>query len=157
MRHALASPALERLLVESVQSRLTFELVERVVHSPEFERALADAMSSPAVRGALSQATTSLAGEIAHPQQVRAGAVRLDDAAERRPRRWFRRPPRPAGERSRYAGFATRGVALVLDAMLVTLVFVVGGALVGLVASLSDTFGRPGSSGRSWEVAGDSS
>jgi uncharacterized RDD family membrane protein YckC len=41
-----------------------------------------------------------------------------------------------------YAGVATRGIALAVDALLIQLVFVIGGALIGLVASLFGTL-RP--------------
>jgi len=66
---------------------------------------------------------------------------KLDDVIERGPRRWFRRAPRPqvvAGGSVRlpYAGLATRGVALAVDAALVTLIFLTGTAVIGLVVSL---------------------
>src|SRR5262249_26308676 len=90
---------------------------------------------SPQVRAALAQQSTSLAAETV--AGARRRAVRVDIRAEQRPRRWFRRPPRAEVERAvPYAGIATRGIALVVDALIVTLVFVIGAALVGLVASL---------------------
>ena len=66
---------------------------------------------------------------------------RLDDTAERGPRRLFHRPPRAqvaAGEASpvAYGGFATRGVALTVDAALAAMIFLTGTAVVGLVGSL---------------------
>jgi uncharacterized RDD family membrane protein YckC len=131
---ALESEQAERLLRELLASRA----VDQTLRSPEFERVLAQVLSSPQVRSALAQQSTSLAAETA--VRARRDAVRLDDAVERPPRRWFGRAPRvtaPAGERSTpYAGIGTRGVALAIDAAIVTLVFVTGAAFVDLVSSL---------------------
>ena len=55
--------------------------------------------------------------------------------AERKVRGRVRRPRADAGPIP-YAGVGTRGVALATDALIVTVIFVVGGALIGLVASL---------------------
>ncbi len=81
----------------------------------------------------------SLAEEMA--AGLRRRLFRLDDAAERAPRRWFRRPPRPQVAPSGalpvpYGGIATRGLALAVDAALVAMIFLTGTAVVGLVASL---------------------
>jgi uncharacterized RDD family membrane protein YckC len=126
LREVLESPALERLLTEAVESRLTAELLDRVLASPQ-------------VREALMHQSASFAGEAA--TAVRARAVRVDAAAERGPRRWLRRAPRPAAAPGAtapvpYAGVATRGVALAADAAITAIVFVVGSALVALVGSL---------------------
>jgi uncharacterized RDD family membrane protein YckC len=63
---------------------------------------------------------------------------RFDDAVEGRPRRWFRRLPRAqlSAEPFAYAGIATRGIGLAVDAALVTMIFLTGTAIVGLVVSL---------------------
>ena len=126
LHEVLESPALERLLTEAVESRLTAELLDRVLASPQ-------------VREALMHQSASFAGEAA--AAVRARTVRVDTAAERGPRRWLRRPPRRAVAPAEaapvpYAGVATRGVALAADAAITAVVFVVGSALVALVASL---------------------
>jgi uncharacterized RDD family membrane protein YckC len=139
VREALASPALERVLDEAVESRLGVELADRMIRSPEFERLLGQVLASPQVRRALTQQSTSLAEETA--DGLRRRAVGLDADAERVPRRWLRRPSRTAEGAGipanvPYAGVATRGVALAVDAGLVLLAFLVGSALVGLVASL---------------------
>ena len=87
----LASPALARMLTEALESKLTAELAEKVVSSPEFDRMLEQAVSSPAVRAALARQTQSLGQETA--AGLRRRAVRVDDAAERAPRRWLRQAP----------------------------------------------------------------
>ena len=74
-------------------------------------------------------------------EALRARLRRLDDAIERGPRRWFGRSPRPqlgsSGTPSvPYAGIATRGLALAVDAALVALVFLTVTAVVGFVVSL---------------------
>ncbi len=135
----LASPALERLLADALESRLTLDVTDRMVRSPAFRSALAQVLSSPELRSALKGQSMSLAEEMA--AGLRRRLLRLDDAAERGPRRWFRRSPRPQvapGEARPvpYAGIATRGMALVVDAALVAIIALTAIAVVGLVVSL---------------------
>jgi uncharacterized RDD family membrane protein YckC len=127
----LASPALERLAVDALENRRIVELTDRIVKSAEFEHALAGAMSSPAVRAALARQSASFGSDMA--AALRGRATRLDGAAERPPRRWFRRPPRTDVA---YGGLATRGIGLAVDAGLTYLIFLSIGAMLGLVASL---------------------
>jgi uncharacterized RDD family membrane protein YckC len=136
---ALASPALERVLADALESRLTLDLTDRVVRSPAFKRALTQILGSPEVRAALTGQSMSFAGELVTGlgQRLR----KLDDVIERGPRRWFRRAPRSQVEADglvpvRYAGIATRGVALAVDAALATMIFLTGTAVIGLVVSL---------------------
>ena len=130
----LQSPALERMVADAMESRLTVELTERVLRSPEFSRVLKHVLASPEVRAALTEQTTSLGGEAA--AAIRRGARRRDDSAESIVRHRSRSPQSSEARSSEYGGFATRGVALVIDALLVQLVLLIGGALIGLVASL---------------------
>ena len=136
---ALANPALERVFAEALESRLTLDLTDQVVRSPAFKRALTEVLGSPELRAALKGQSMSFAGELVTGlgQRLR----KLDDAIERGPRRWFRRAPRSQVEaggsvRVPYAGIATRGVALAIDAALVTMIFLTGTAVIGLVVSL---------------------
>lgn len=130
VREVLASPAAGKLLAQVVESGLNPELTDRVLQSPEFQRALRGVLANPEVRHALTRQTSSLASEAADATRVRA--VRLDGKAESGPRRLFRRQART----TTYGGVATRGLALAVDALLIGLVFLVGSALIGLVASL---------------------
>ncbi len=133
----VANPAFERMVHEALDSKVTADLTDRVVHSPTFEQALGAVLSSPQLRAALTHQSTSLAAETA--AGLRRRAVALDDALERPPRRWFRRGPRPAPSLAGgtpYAGFATRGVALAVDSAIVALIVLLAGGLVALVASL---------------------
>ena len=136
---ALANPALERVVAEALESRLTLDLTDQVVRSPAFKRVLTEVLGSPELRAALKGQSTSFAGELVTglAQRLR----KLDDAIERRPRRWFRRAPRSqlvadGSVRVPYAGIATRGVALAVDAALATMIFLTGTAVIGLVVSL---------------------
>jgi uncharacterized RDD family membrane protein YckC len=135
----LASPALERILAEALESRITVDVTDRIVRSEAFRGALKQVLSSPELRAALTEQSKSLAEEIA--AGLRRRMFRLDDAAERRPRRWFRRPPRPqvapsGASRVPYGGIATRGVALAVDAALAAMITLTGIAVLGLVVSL---------------------
>jgi uncharacterized RDD family membrane protein YckC len=128
VREVLASPAVERVAAAAADSGVATELTERVLRSPQFRRVLEEVLSSPEVRRALTQQTTTIFGELV--ARTRQRAVALDDRILSR----ARRAEAPAGVP--YAGVATRGVALVADAALTNALFVLGGALVGLVASL---------------------
>ena len=133
VREALENPALERMLVEAINSRLTTELADEITQSPAFKRALTNVLTSPEVRHAFERQTAGLGSDVAAAS--RRSARRADDSIEARVRGWLRRPRADASPVV-FAGVGTRGVALVTDAILVAFVFVVGGALIGLVASL---------------------
>jgi uncharacterized RDD family membrane protein YckC len=123
VQRALASPALERLMADLVESTLAVQVTDQLTRSPAFHRALRNVLSSPEMRAALAEQTTGFAGEMR--DAVRRRAVQVDEGAGRRAR-----------EPGMYAGIATRAIALILDALVVSLVFLLGGALVSLVASL---------------------
>jgi uncharacterized RDD family membrane protein YckC len=124
---ALASPGLERLVIEALESRLTAEVTDRALHSPEMQRVVEHVASSPEVRSALQQQTTTLVEELV--SGVRRRAEGVDETAERRVRR------RQVADVP-YAGIATRAVGLATDVLLAQIIFLTGAALVGLVASL---------------------
>lgn len=133
----VANPAFERMLHDALDSKLTADLTDRVLESPTFHHALGAVLSSPQTRAALTQQSSSLVGEVA--EGLRRRAVRLDDAVERPPRRWFRRTPRPApalAGGTPYGGAATRAVALAIDSAIVAVILLLGGGLVALVSSL---------------------
>ena len=134
----LASPTLERALADALESQLTVEFTERLVRSPAFKLALTNVLSSPEVRHALTGQSKSLAEDTA--TGLRGRVSRIDAAAERGPRRWFHRPPRAEIATGvspvPYGGFATRGVALTVDAALAAMIFLTGSAVVALVGSL---------------------
>jgi uncharacterized RDD family membrane protein YckC len=132
----VAGAALESTDVElDVKAALESEGVQRAVQevlaSKAFAEVLAHVAASPQLRAALARQSSSLASEAT--ATVRRRAAGLDARAEAAPRRWLHRS---AGSRVPYAGIATRGLALAADTALATVVYLVGAALVGLVASL---------------------
>jgi hypothetical protein len=90
---ALASPATERLLIAVLESRLVPELTDRLLRSDEMQTVLEYVATSPEVRRALTEQSSSLAEEMAGGLRTRTET--LDDVAERAVRGWLRRP-RPA-------------------------------------------------------------
>ena len=81
-----------RIVEQAIDSRLAAHVTDHLLQSPEVERAVEQIASSAAVRAALVNQSSSLAGELA--AGLRGRAERLDDAAERTVRRWLRRPLR---------------------------------------------------------------
>jgi uncharacterized RDD family membrane protein YckC len=136
VEHHVAERVLDEVLTDVDVERILRRLLasptaERVLRSPEFDRLLRDILERPQVREALTHQSTSMAAETV--AAARARAVRSDDAFERAPRRWLRRPART--EAMPFAGLTTRGLALAVDALVVNLLFLTGAAFVGLVTS----------------------
>jgi uncharacterized RDD family membrane protein YckC len=123
-----ASGELERLVTAALASPRTLDLTDRVLASDETQHALRHVASSPELRTAVTRQTTGLAEEMVGG--VRTAATRLDDRAEH----VVRRAARP--ERPRYAGVATRALALAADAALTIVIFMSFVGVVALVASL---------------------
>jgi uncharacterized RDD family membrane protein YckC len=131
LEDVLASPALERALRGAG---------DRMLQSPEFERLLRAVLTSPEVRHALTRQTASLGADAA--AGARRRTVPLDASAEATVHRWLRRPPQAAAAIS-YGGFVTRGLALVVDILLVAVMFAVGVALVNAVGDVLGGHLRP--------------
>jgi hypothetical protein len=84
VRAVLSSPGFERLMIEAT---------DRVLRGPEMARVIESVASSPEVRRALTEHSTTMAEEMV--DDVRRHASTFDDVAERTVRGWLRRP-RPA-------------------------------------------------------------
>ena len=144
----LESPGLERLIVRVLESRLVDELTERVLRSPELERVVEYVATSPQVLDAVSHQTRSLADEMA----VNVRTPRRERRRRRRAHgaRLAAEAPTASGmsaTRVRYAGIATRALAIAIDVAIVQVLVFTGAAIIGLVASLVgdlqlDTVGR---------------
>jgi uncharacterized RDD family membrane protein YckC len=137
LEHRVAERVLDEVLADVDVERLLRGLLasptaERILRSPEFDRLLTDILERPQVRQALTHQSTSMAAEAV--AAARARAVHSDDALERAPRRWLNRPARMHAVP--FAGLATRGLALAVDALVVNLFFLTGAGLLGLVSSL---------------------
>src|SRR6478672_8288749 len=117
----VASGELERLLDEALASPQSREVIDRVLASDATKQALERVLSGPELRAALTSQSAGLAGEVM--TGARATATGLDSRLSL----GARRPPA-----SPFAGVASRGVALVVDAFAV----VAGTAVVGGAASL---------------------
>jgi len=119
-----ASGELERLIEQSLGSPRTIELTDRVLASEEMQRALQSVASSPELRRAVQRQSAGLAEDVV--AGVRRSTRRLDE-----------RVARPA-QRAQpvYAGIATRAAALAVDALAALSIFVLGSAVVALIASL---------------------
>jgi uncharacterized RDD family membrane protein YckC len=136
VREIVATTEFRAAFTAALGDERTEELVEEVAKSPLLARLIEDAVSSPAVRAALTEQTTSIGKEMVG--SLRGTAVRADAAVERPLRRWSRKPARPLGGlEGAYAGVASRGLALVLDVLIAELVYLIAAATVGLVASLT--------------------
>ena len=91
-RETVESGQFDDALTRALASERIDEIVQRVVTSQEFETALRQVLSSPAIRDALEQQAAGFGAEVAGG--IRQRATRLDDAAERAPRRMIGRAAR---------------------------------------------------------------
>jgi uncharacterized RDD family membrane protein YckC len=126
--------AIAAALDHETTQRVTSQVTDRMLHSPEMQRMIEEIAASPAVRAAVARQTTSLGDEVA--AGIRDRTERFDAAAERRVRGWLRRPSRPEAASSVYGGLGTRAAALAIDLVLAHLVALTGAALAGLAASM---------------------
>jgi uncharacterized RDD family membrane protein YckC len=124
VRELAATGELERLIQESLGSAKTLELTDRVLASEEMQRVLENVASSPELRRAVTRQSAGLAEDVI--AGVRRSANRLDDGIARPGQR--RQPL--------YAGITTRAAALAVDALAALSIFVLGSAVVALIASL---------------------
>jgi uncharacterized RDD family membrane protein YckC len=120
-----ASGELERLLDAALASPQSREVIDRVLASEATKQALERVLSGPEVRAALTAQSAGLADEVA--AGTRAGATGLDSRLTLGTRR-----PAPAP----FAGVASRGVALVVDAFAVVAATAVVGGAAALVAAV---------------------
>ena len=119
----VASGELERTLETTLASPQSQALVDRLLASPAMHQALERVLSGPEVRAALTSQTAGLADQVL--DGVRERTTGLDSKLSR--------ARRPAGSaRTPFAGVASRGVALVVDAFAI----VAGTAVLGGAASL---------------------
>jgi uncharacterized RDD family membrane protein YckC len=145
---ALATPAVEQALVRGLDSELFDRLWERLLASDEAQKLVERIAEAPEVRAAVAAQGVGLLEDLG--RQLRLIARRLDDVLERVARAIFRRRQRiqtPA-----QAGLVTRGLALALDAGILSgALFVVS----GLVAAVgSRVFGDTGGLSAPAVVAG---
>ena len=117
------SGELDRLLGEALESPRTLQLIDQLLASEAMQRSLERTLAGP-VRAAVQSQSAGLAQEVG--AAVRRTAVTVDRKA----------PPHVADEPPVYAGVASRGVALVVDALAVATISALVGAALGLIASI---------------------
>jgi len=122
----LASPEFRASLVAALEHEHAEELTATILSSDALERLLADALSSPAVQGALARQTATMGERIV--DAVRASAARGDAAVDRVVRR---------RDGEALPGVCTRGLGLVVDALIVHLLFLTIVGTIALIASLT--------------------
>jgi uncharacterized RDD family membrane protein YckC len=116
-----ASGELDRLLEKALASPESLEFVDRLMASDAMRHALERAIGGPEVRAAVASQSVGLMDPVVHGLRNAAKALdrRLSSAPEA------------------FAGIASRGVALFVDAVAIAAVTFITAAAVGLVASLA--------------------
>jgi uncharacterized RDD family membrane protein YckC len=120
----VASGELERMLETTLASPQSQELVDRVLASPAMGQALERVLSGPEVRAALTSQTAGFADQVMGG--VRETATGIDSRLAVRARR----------SAMPFAGVASRGIALVVDAFVVVAATAVLGGAAALVAAV---------------------
>ncbi|HEV8157343.1 MAG TPA: RDD family protein [Gaiellales bacterium] len=129
-----AEGRLEQIVGEAARSQAAEEITQRVVSSPELQRLIEEVIASDAVRTALARQTASFGSEVAG--EVRRRSRRIDD-----------RIAVSGGERSQqdgtmsavpspYAGLLGRFTGGAIDLALMSIVFLGGAAMVGVLSNL---------------------
>jgi uncharacterized RDD family membrane protein YckC len=134
----LRSPALERWLASEDAARVVALATDSIVQSEAFRRSLADLISSPEIRRALTETAGGFGEEAAVTGRTKARN------ADFRLEAWVHRLlRRAAAARPGFGGFVSRAVALVVDGFLAQVAFLILAASVGIVLALANGV-RPG-------------
>jgi uncharacterized RDD family membrane protein YckC len=120
----VASGELDRLLEAALASPQSREVIDRVLASDATKQALERVLAGPEVRAALASQTTGFAEQVM--SGARETAARLDS----------RLSLRAMSPRTPFAGVASRGTALVVDAFAVVAATAVVGGAASLVAAV---------------------
>jgi uncharacterized RDD family membrane protein YckC len=131
MNNALESDAVKRALIEALDSELVDEVWRRLLASDETQRLVERIAEAPELRAAISAQSIGLIEDVGHT--IGNGTRRLDGVVERLARRIFFRRRRT--EPTDRAGAVTRGLAFLLDGLIVNLGFSGLAAVAALIAS----------------------
>jgi uncharacterized RDD family membrane protein YckC len=134
---ALDSAAVKKAILETLDSELVDEVWRRLLAGQQVQQLVERIAEAPEVRQAIASQSVGLLGDIG--RQIAKLARDLDNAVEGVLRRIFfrRRRPLPTNR----AGAVTRGVAFVIDAVIVNLFFT---AIAGAATLLVTFFGGSG-------------
>jgi uncharacterized RDD family membrane protein YckC len=128
---ALESPAVERAIVETLDSELVDRVWQRVLSSDETQKLIERIAEAPELRAAIAAQGVGFIEDLG--RQLREVARRLDDAVEAIAWRLIRRPPRAASPPQ--AGAVSRFLALAIDAGILNALFFAATALFGVIVS----------------------
>ena len=135
---ALDSQAVKKAIVETLDSELVDEVWRRLLAGPQVQQMVERIAAAPEVRQAIASQSVGLLGDIG--RQIAKLARDLDNVVERVLRKILFRRPRPLP--TNHAGVVTRGLAFVIDAVIINLFFTV---IAGAVTLLATFFGGSGS------------
>jgi uncharacterized RDD family membrane protein YckC len=146
---ALESDAVKRAILEAMDSELVDEVWRRLLASEETQQLIERVAGAPELRAAISAQGAGLLDDLG--RNVGRLARRFDDELERIVRRIFFRKRR--AEPTNHAGAVSRGLAFVLDLVIINLGFTVTAALVALVNNI---FGGNADGGTRFAIAAGS-
>lgn len=131
VQSALDSPAIKKALIEALDSELVDEIWRRLLASQQTQQLVERIADAPEVRQAIASQSIGLLGDIG--RQIAKLARDLDNAVERVLRKIFfrRRRPLPTNR----AGVVTRGLAFIIDAVIINLFFTVIAGAATLLAT----------------------
>jgi len=127
---ALTSPAVERALLNALDSEMIDHVWERLLASDEAQKLVERIAEAPEVRAAVAAQGVGLIEDLG--RSIRGVTRRADQLVETAFRRIFSRPRRKSP--TNRAGLITRGLALVVDGVILNLAFLAVSALVALIA-----------------------
>ncbi len=138
VERAMQSPAVERALSEAIDSEMVDRLWERLLASDEAQKLVERIAEAPEVRAAIAQQGVGLIADLGH--EIGQVARKLDDVLERIIRRLTFRKPRE--EPTEQAGLVSRGLAALIDGVILNLGVLGASALFAfLINALSDGSG----------------
>jgi uncharacterized RDD family membrane protein YckC len=129
-----AEGRLEQIVGEAARSQAAEEITQRVVSSPELQRLIEEVIASDAVRTALARQTASFGSEVAG--EVRRRSQRIDDRITVTGAERSQQDGTTSTAPSPYAGLLGRFAAGALDLALMSIIFLGGAAMVGVVSNL---------------------
>ncbi|MBK8293233.1 MAG: RDD family protein [Solirubrobacterales bacterium] len=131
VKEALQSKEVEQALYDTLDSEMVDRLWARVLASDEAQQLIERIAEAPEVRAAIASQGIGLIGDIG--RQIARVTCTLDLLGERFARRLLFRKKREVP--TNHAGFFTRVLALILDAVIVNLSMVTLTALLSLIAA----------------------
>ena len=124
---AMQSESVERAITEAIDSEMIDRVWERLLASDEIQKTVERIAEAPEIRAAIASQGVGLIGDLG--RKLGMVARRMDDVVERIFRRLTFKPQRT--ERTNFAGLVTRGLAIGVDAAILSAVVFGVTALLG--------------------------